>query len=234
MTITTRLVSTVFSRVFRASKDVIRESRPQLDSIVINVSKIGVKRIREFVAALPIFILFVRELLRQRHQVEAQKQLLIIGAAAALSTLGLVVLGSLLSSLPFQLLLLVTHPFVGLPLLLSESLVISSIMVVLVWLIIYVLNLALADDLAYQRIRKEFLPASAQSALADVQAEIEGGGVDLARLSAVVEERLRERGVGADAKKLEKQLRRVEKRIRRKVLPRLAEAERQSESAPKT
>jgi len=234
MTITTRLVSTVFSRVFRASKDVIRESRPQLDSIVINVSKIGVKRIREFVAALPIFILFVRELLRQRHQVEAQKQLLIIGAAAALSTLGLVVLGSLLSSLPFQLLLLVTHPFVGLPLLLSESLVISSIMVVLVWLIIYVLNLALADDLAYQRIRKEFLPASAQSALADVQAEIEGGGVDLARLSAVVEERLRERGVGADTKKLEKQLRRVEKRIRRKVLPRLAEAERQSESAPKT
>ncbi|OFZ66061.1 MAG: hypothetical protein A2V79_10650 [Betaproteobacteria bacterium RBG_16_56_24] len=230
MSIATRLTSTVFSRVFRASKDVTRDLAPQLNAAVRSVSKIGVKRVKEFIAAVPIFILFVRELLRQRDQVESQKQLIIIGAAAALSTLGLVLLGGLLSSLPVQLLLLFTHPWVGVPLLVSGWSVIASIMLVIVWLIIYVLNLVLKDDPAYQRIRDQFLPPSAQEILSELQAEIESGGASLDALRAVVEEKLKVRGSKADANKLEKELQRLEKRFRSRAHVKLADAAEQSES----
>jgi hypothetical protein len=230
MNIATRLTSTLFSKVFRASKDVTRELAPQLNAAVRSVSKIGMKRVKEFIAAVPIFILFVRELLRQRDQVDAQKQLIIIGAAAALSTLGLILLGGLLGSLPVQLLLLFTHPWIGVPLLVSGGLVIASIMLVLVWLIIYVLNLVLADDPAYQRIRDQFLPPSAQEILSGLQAEIESGGADLDKLRAVVEEKLKARGSKADAKRLERDLQRVEKRFRRMAHLKLVEVAEQSES----
>jgi hypothetical protein len=224
MSIYTRLTSAVFSRVFRATKEATREAGPQLNAAVISVSKIGTKRIKEFIAALPIFILFVRELLRQRDQIQAKKQLFIIGAASALSTLGLVLIGGLLSSLPFQLLLLVTHPYIGLPLLISQGTFITAVMVVIVWLIIYVLNFALSDDPVYQQIRDQFLPPSTQAILSDVQTEIENGGADLEALRAVVEERLKARGSKADANKLDKELERLEKRFRNKAYSRLVEA----------
>lgn len=230
MSIATRLTSTVFSRVFRASKDVTRDLAPQLNAAVSSVSKIGVKRVKEFIVAVPIFILFIRELLRQRDQVESQKQLIIIGAAAALSALGLVLLGGLLSSLPVQLLLLFTHPWVGVPLLVSGWLVIASIMLVIVWLIIYVLNLVLKDDPAYQRICDQFLPPSAQEILSELQVEIESGGANLDALRAVVEEKLKVRGSKADANKLEKELQRLEKRFRSTAHAKLADVAEQSES----
>lgn len=231
MKIPVRLISTVFSRVFRTSTEVTRKISPQLGAAVQGVTKIGAKRLKEFISALPIFILFLRELLRQRNQVQAQKQLAIIGAAAALSTLGLVVLGGVLSSLPVQVVLLFTHPFVGIPLLVSGGLVITSIMVVLVWLIIYVLNFMLEDDPAYQRIREQFLPASTQDVLTDIQAEIESSGADLQALRTVVEERLMVRGSKADAEKLEKNLQRLERRVRNKASVRLAEVAKQAEPA---
>lgn len=231
MSIATRLTSTVFSKVFRASKDVTRDLAPQLNAAVRSVSRIGVKRVKEFIVAVPIFILFVRELLRQRDHVDAQKQLIIIGAAAALSTLGLVLLGGLLGSLPVQLLLLFTHPWIGVPLLVSGGLVIASIMLVLVWLIIYVLNLVLADDPVYLRIRDQFLPLSAQEILSDLQTEIESGGADLDALRAVVEEKLKARGSKADANQLERDLQRLEKRFRSRVHAKLTDAAEQSESA---
>lgn len=230
MSIATRLTSTVFSRVFRASKDVTRDLAPQLNAAVRSVSKIGLKRVKEFIAAVPIFILFVRELLRQCDQVESQKQLIIIGAAAALSTLGLALLGGLLSSLPVQVLLLFTHPWVGVPLLVSGWSVIASIMLVIVWLIIYVLNLVLKDDPAYQRIRDQFLPPSAQEILSELQVEIESGGANLDALRAVVEEKLKVRGSKADANKLEKELQRLEKRFRSRAHAKLADAAEQSEA----
>jgi hypothetical protein len=230
MSIATRLTSTIFSRVFRASKEEKRDIAPQLNAAVRSVSKFGVKRMKEFIAAVPIFILFVLELLRQRDQVESQKQLIIIGAAAAFSTLGLVLLGGLLSSLPVQVLLLFTHPWVGIPLLVSGWSVIASIMLVLVWLNIYVLNLALKDDPAYQRIRDQFLPPSAQEILSELQVDIESGGTNLDALRTVVEEKLKVRGSKADANKLEKELQRLEKRFRSRAHAKLADAAEQLES----
>lgn len=230
MGIATQLVSTVFSRVFRAPKDDTRKLMPQLEAAVRSISKLGIKRVREFILAVPIFILFVRELLRQRDQVDAQKQLIIIGAAAAISTLGLVLLGGLLGSLPVQLLLLFTHPWIGAPLLVSGGLTIASIMLVLVWLIIYVLNRVLAGDPAYQRIREQFLPPSAQEILSDLQAEIESSGADLDALRVVVEEKLKARGSKADANQLERDLQRLEKRFRSRVRAKLSGTVEQLES----
>jgi hypothetical protein len=224
MKIPTGLITAVFSSVFRTSKEATRELVPQLNAAVQSISRIGVKRMKEIISALPIFVLFVRELLRQRGEVQAQKQLFIIGAAAALSTLGMVVLGSVLSSLPVQLLLLITHPFIGIPLLISEGLVIAVVMVVIVWLIIYVLNFVLADDPTYQRIREQFLPPNTQEVLADIQAEIESGGADLEALRRVVEEQLKARATEADAEKLERELQRLEKRLRKVSLSRLIKA----------
>jgi hypothetical protein len=203
---------------------------PQLEAAVRSISKLGIKRVREFILAVPIFILFVRELLRQRDQVDAQKQLIIIGAAAAISTLGLVLLGGLLGSLPVQLLLLFTHPWIGAPLLVSGGLTIASIMLVLVWLIIYVLNRVLAGDPAYQRIREQFLPPSAQEILSDLQAEIESSGADLDALRVVVEEKLKARGSKADANQLERDLQRLEKRFRSRVRAKLSGTVEQLES----
>jgi hypothetical protein len=96
-------------------------------------------------------------------------------------------------------------------------------MIVLLWLIIYVLNLVLADDPAYQRIRDEFLPRETQAVLADVQSEIERGGTDLEALRKVVEERLMARGTKGDAEKLEKGLQRLEKRFISRSSARLEE-----------
>jgi len=217
MKVTTKVASAIFSRVFSVSKEVMQKAGPQLNAMVRSVLSISKGKVKEFIAALPILILFVRELLRQRHQAQAQKQLIIIGAAAALSALGSVVLGVVLSSLPFQLLLLFTHPFLGLPLLASESFVIAAVITALVWLIIYVLNNGLADDPAYQKIRDEFLPPSTRSILDEMQVEIETGEADLGILTDVVGKYMKEKGAEADAEKLEGVLKRLEERTKGKL-----------------
>lgn len=236
MSIAQRLATAAFARVFRASGETVNRARPQLNAAVSAIAKIGPKKIKEFLLSLPIFLAFVRELLRERGQLEAQKQLFIIGAAASLSTLGLVILGGVLSSLPMQLLLLFTHPWLGIPLLFSSGLVISAVMIVIVWLIVYVLNLVLSNDPAYQRVRDRFLPPSAQAVLAEVQAEIEASGASIDALRKVVEERLIVRGSKADSKKLERQLIRLEKRLGSASSARLSKTLQQSEgtnAAPK-
>jgi hypothetical protein len=224
MKVPIRLLTATFSRVFQTSKEATRELRPQLVSAVQGVSKIGSKKLKEFFLSLPIFIVFFRELLRQRSQVQAQKQLFIIGAAATLSTLGLVILTGVMSSLPVQLLLVITHPYIGIPLLVSGGMIIATVTVLLVWLIIYVLNIVMQDDPVYQQIREKFLPSSTQEILAEVQAEIESSGADLEKLRKVVEENLKERGSKANAKKLEKDLQKLEKRFRSKATDRLSKA----------
>lgn len=228
MRIPTGAISAIFSRVFKAPREATRELGAQLGPAVQGVSRIGTKRLKEFLAALPIFVMFVLELLRQRQQLQAQKQLMIIGAAAALSTLGLLFLGALMSSLPVQFLLLFTHPFIGVPLLFSSSLVITSVIAVMVWLIVYVLNITLADDPTYQKIREQFLPPNAQDVLTDLQEEIESSGVDLQALRTTVEERLIASGSKADAKKLERSLGRIEKGLRRKMRDRVDEVSKQA------
>jgi len=217
MSATTRIASAVFSRVFTVPKEMMQKAGPQLNAVVMSVLNIGKGKVKEFIAALPILILFVRELLRQRKQAQAQKQLYIVGTAAALSALGSVVIGVLLSSLPVQLLLLITHPFLGLSLLVAQTFVIAAVITALAWLIIYVLNYIMADDPVYQKIRDEFLPPNTRSILTEMQTEIENGKADLDILKDVVEKYMKENGSEADAEKLEGILKRLEQRTKGKV-----------------
>jgi hypothetical protein len=98
-------------------------------------------------------------------------------------------------------------------------------------LIIYALNLALEDDPANQRIREQFIPPSMQDMLDEVRAEIEGSGADLDRMRNVIEERLKARGLKTEAEMLEKDLRRLEKRVRTKASDRLTEIIKRAESS---
>lgn len=207
----------VFSKVFGSSKKEARSVAPTVGMAVQAISRFGTERVKEFFLALPIFVLFVRELLRQRHELEAQKQIVIIGAAASVSTLGIVVLVGVLGSLPVQLLLLVSHPYLGVPLLVTQGLTIALIVTVLVWLVVYVLNFVLEGDATYQRIRAQIIPPNAQQMLAELQSEIERSGADLRSLRKVVQKELIERGSKADARKVEKTLARLEKRIHRRL-----------------
>jgi hypothetical protein len=223
MKVPARVLGTVFSRVFRSPAKSTASILPALSSAVEAVSRLGANRLKEFLAALPIFVVFLRELLRRRNEVGSQKQLVIIGAAAAFSTLVLVALGGLLGSLPVQLVLLVTHPWVGLPLFLSTGLVLSSIMAALVWLIVYVLNVALSDDPIYRDVRDKFMPPTTREILATLQNEIEDSGADIEALREAVEERLKARASAADAAKLEKELQRIESQLRRATARKLVE-----------
>jgi hypothetical protein len=131
--------------------------------------------------------------------------------------LGLIILGSTLGSLPVQIGLLFTYPWLGIPLLVSGGLTIAAIVIVLVWIIVYALNFVLAEDPAFRRIRDEFLSPDAKAVLLDIQKEVEGSGADLEKIRTVVEEQLQERGAKGNPKKLDKMLTRFERRLSPKV-----------------
>lgn len=212
-----RIASFVFSRVYAVPKDMMQKAGPQLNAAIKSVLNIGKGKVKEFIAALPIIILFVRELLRQRKQAQAQKQLYIIGAAAAIAALGSAVIAMLLASFLMQLVLLFTHPFLGLALLLAQNVTIAAIITTLIWLIIYVLNYIMADDPVYQKIRDEFLPQNTRTILDEIKTEIESGKVDLEILKNVVETYMKENGSEEDAEKLDGIRKRLEKRTKGKV-----------------
>jgi hypothetical protein len=229
--LTSRVTSTIFRRIFRASKTSAEQVAAQLNAAVHSVSKLGITKIIEFLVALPIFFKFVRELIRHSAEIESKKKLIILGSAAAVSTLGLTALGTVLGSLVGQLFLLVTHPWLAILLFFGGGVIIPAIIVVLVWLIIYVLNNAFADDPSYQRIRDEFLPQSDQDLIAKIQIEIERDVSGIEELREVVETLLMKRGAKADAKELQKKLRRVEKDAARKAVGQLKRWQRKADRA---
>jgi hypothetical protein len=207
----------LFSKVFGVTKAKIEEMGPSLASIVDKVSKIGVSKMRDFLLALPIFILFVRELIKRRDEIESRNRLLIIGAAAALVTLGLVVMFALLTSLPIQIMLLITHFGIGLALLTSETIVVASIIVVMLWFIIFILNTTLGDDLIYQEIRAETVSSPASELIDEIEREVKQATNDLDSLRNTLRDSLVQRGTKTDAAKVEKKLRRIEKAFKKKV-----------------
>lgn len=213
----------VFRRVFKVSKEGTRNVGPQLKATFGSVTRIGAHRAKEFLFALPILIIFIRELYSERRKIEAQKQLIIVGAAAVLSTLGMLATWGLLSSLPFQIVILIANPFIGVPLLFSSTLVITTVLVTLIWLIIYVLNVLLSDDPVYQMIHDQFLPPDTQAILSEIQLDIEKSCDDLDELRRVVQERLAAKGSDADTRKIERDLKKIEKRIRKRAAKKLGE-----------
>lgn len=205
------LIQWFVGRVFGAPKGQSRALMPEIVKAVEAISKFGGTRVKEMILALPILLLFVRELLRNRKQLQAQKQLFVIGAAAALSTLGLTVLGGLLSSLPFQIALFFAHPWAAIALFTSGGLLAACVIIVLAWLIIYALTFVLSDDPEFQKVRDIVLTPQSKQMLEQVEAAIEQAGGDVEKLREFASEQLETLGRRAEPAAVEKDLGRMDK-----------------------
>lgn len=156
-TIAANIVGAVFEWVFKANKDVVRSARTDIYSAVKGLSKLSGKQLREFLAAIPIFVSFVIVLVENRKKLDAQKELIIIGAGAALGTICTWLVVSVLTATTVQLSLAVAWPMLGVPLLVSTSAFIFAIVVFLVWAIVFALNTALSSNENFRHIRDQFL-----------------------------------------------------------------------------
>lgn len=204
-----RIIEVAFRWVFKTSKETSEKAKQDLVVAVGSLAKMGVARLREFLAAIPMFVLFVRELIIRRKEFEAQSELMLVGAGAALTTLLTIFFVGTLSALPTQIALILAYPLLGIPLLFATGLTLSALVVFLVWIIIFVLNLAFADSLIFRDVRDRFLTKKTQEILIEVQNQIENSGADLTSLSAVVEQSLIDRGAKGNAEKVEGKLRQV-------------------------
>lgn len=228
------LLTKVVQRVFALPGEVSAELMPELEKAASGIAKIGARQVKDMILALPIFLLFVRELLRRREEFAAQKQLFVIGAAAAFSTLGLVVLGTALTNLPVQILLLFSNPALAIFLLTSGGLFIAAVIILLSWLIIYALTFVLADDPIFEKVRDEFLTPRAKKVLRNVEKAVRNGGADPEKMRRAVEKALKSRGKSSDARKLEKSLGRVQRKLKSPPTGRSARSPKATGAARKT
>lgn len=203
------ILGKIFGWIFQASKSATDDAKEDIFSAVKALVRIGGPTLREFLASVPIFVLFVRELVVRRKELGSQAELMVLGAGSALGVLLTSVVVTLMSGLAFQSLLLMTWPVVGIPLFFATSISIFSVVVFLVWIIVFVLNSAFSENPVFKEIRNRFLPESARALLDTLQVEVERSGADLGTLSALVSESLNKRGEDADGKKLVDRLEQV-------------------------
>lgn len=200
------LIFKVADKVFGGAKKISATCKDELSLVADIVSKFGIKRLKEIVFALPVFVAFVKELVRRRDQLQAQNRLYVIGAGAALSSLLAVIAGGLVTALPFQVVFFFAHPALALIFLTSGGTVIAAAIAVIVWLTIYVLTLVMQDDPIFKEVYARFVAADVDKMFSEVSAEIQAKGGDLDHLTAYVREGLRERGKAARPKAVVRRL----------------------------
>lgn len=221
MGLRSKAASAAFSKVFGSSRTASKSVSPQLGAMVGAVASAGGKRIFEFMVAIPVFMCFIRELLANRDRVDARKRLIIVGSAAAMSTLGLTFVVFFITSLPFQIAFTFSNPVLGFLLFFSGGIIIPAIIVSLVWLIIYVLNCAMEGDPVFQEVKQRLLPADVGDLIRSLSDDIERSGVNLTDLRTVVEERIVAKGSESDAGLAEKDLAKLEEKLKGKWSHRL-------------
>lgn len=213
----------LFGFIFKTSKEASQTAGDELMQMFTAISKIGGIRIKEFLATIPIFIEFFLHLIKEKDKLENGRQLLLVGAAAALSSLIGFLVVSVLGSWAVQLALIVSFPLLGIPLFLTTGLAITTIIVLFVWLVIFVLNKALAADPAYQEIRDKYLTKDAKQILLDIETEIKQNQISPAlvaedasspeHLYLLVDKQLREKGAQADASKVIFKLEKIKNKL---------------------
>lgn len=203
------ILGKIFGWIFQTSRAAIDDAKEDIFSAVKALFRIGGPKLREFLASVPIYVLFVRELVVRRNELGSKAELMVLGAGSALGVLLTSIVVTLMSGLAFQSLLLISWPLVGIPLFFATSISIFSVVVFLVWIIVFVLNTAFSKNPIFLEIRDKFLPEEARGLLDTLQAEVEKSGADLDTLSSLVSESLNKRGKGADGKKLADRLEQV-------------------------
>lgn len=210
------LVLKVFEKVFQVAKEVSEHAKKELALVYEALTSIGIKRLREIVFAVPVFVLFVRELVRHRDQLQAKNRLYAIGAGAALSTLLSVIAAGVVTGLPFQIAFFFAHPVLAFIIFTSGTTVVTATVAVIVWLTIYVLTLILADDPIFQEIYRRFIAADVDEMFSDISSHVLKQSQQINQLENLVGERLLARGAAADPAKIDRQLSRWERLMKRK------------------
>lgn len=211
----------IFGFVFKASKETAQSAGNELVQIFTALSKIGGGQIKEFLATIPIFLEFFIHLIRNRDQLENRRQILLVGAATALSSLLGILIVSVLGSWTVQFALVVAFPLLGIPLFLATGLAITTIIVLFIWLVIFVLNKALEDDPAYQKIRDGYLTPKTIKILSDIETVVKQDQITLPSAAApntehlyqIIEKQLCEQGAKADASKVILKLEKIKTKL---------------------
>jgi len=220
------ILTRLFGFIFKASKETAQSAGGDLVRVFSAISRIGAYRTKEFLATIPIFVEFFLYLMKERDKLDKRRQLLLVGAAAALSSLVGFLIVSVLGSWTVQVALMISFPLLGVPLFFATGLAITTIIVLFIWLVVFVLNKALSDDPAYQAIRDGYLPTQVRQVLTDIEAMVNDGqgaettatpdASDPRTLYELVEVQLLEQGEKADVADVVNRLEKIEKKLKRK------------------
>jgi hypothetical protein len=207
------LVTRIFKKVFNLNKDSVRDVEDDLANLIKALLRLGGKEIREFIAAVPIFMKFVAQLVERRSEFKNGSPLMLVGAGAVLGSVPVILSVSLLSSLPIQLSIFLANPFLGLALIFSTQAVIFAVVVLVVWVTIFVLNKAFANDPLYLQIRDEFLSPQQRSVLDTVSEQVSDQGESLEKITSMVEQSLKAQGEAGSAKEIGERLSKKEDQL---------------------
>lgn len=206
------LLGKIFSWVFKTSKETAEDVKSDIFSAIRALFRLGGAQLREFLSSVPIFVLFVRELVSQRKTLGAQAEIMVLGAGVAMGTLLTWVVVLTLSAASVQFFLVASMPWLGIPLVAATSATIFAVVTFIAWIIVYALNLAFAGNPAFEEIKNRFLPESSRLMLDKVLAEVGSSGANVGALQSAVSKSLCEQGENADPIQVQKKLSKVAKR----------------------
>ena len=196
------ILERLFKWLFKANKEVLDDAQQDFYKAGKALLGLSGRQIREFLAAVPMFLIFVKRLVERRDEFGNTESLVILGAGGALTALPVIWIVSVLGSLPFQIAFLLAHPALGIPLFLSTQLFMWTAAVFLIWIIIFVLNKAFSDDPTFQEIRDKFVPAKERAVLYTIEKTVRDSGAEAGQLTDIVSKGLMERGRHVSPEKL--------------------------------
>jgi hypothetical protein len=203
----------MFQRIFKTNSEVFERAQSDIFAAAKAVMGLSGEQIRDFLAAVPIFLKFVTKLVERRHEFGNKAQLLIVGAGVVLGSLPIFLTLSVIGSLPFQIFFIFANPALGIPLFVSTQAFMCAATVFLTWIVIFVLNSAFSDNPVFQEVRDEFLSPNERDILNTVQEVVQDSGAEIDKLSDIVSEGLGMRGERVDPEKIEVQLDKVNQRV---------------------
>ncbi len=203
------LLGKIFNWVFKTSKETTEDVNSDIFSAIQVLFRLGGAQLREFLYSVPIFVLFVRELVSQRKTLGAQAEMMVLGAGVAMGTLLTWVVVLTLSAASVQFLLVLSMPWLGIPLVVATSATIFAVVTFIAWMIVYALNSAFAGNPAFDEIQNRFLPEGSRQILDKVLEEIGSSGANVSALQRAALKSLCEQGENADPIQVQNKLSKV-------------------------
>lgn len=211
------IVKSIFGFNRRAGKDVKSDVKETLGFLV----SLSGKRVREFIFAVPVFLTFIKELVKRREEFETEHQLVMAGVGVMLGSLPIYIVLFTLSSLPVQMSLAASMPLIGVPLLAASTTFLFTLGAFLFWLLIYILNGMFSSHEIYVDVRNRFLPQHEREIIDNISEDLRERGVDIDRLAEVAVNSIKERGKAGmvvDLEELNVRIERASKKVSKELL----------------